>query len=109
MLFYEFTFMSGLPYFSLPNIPKQGKIYQTATKLPKGHKLYQMAVIYIPNDYRIYQLFSFQGPPKFTKVGFFGLNIYVPSGNPDLCASSLKRSLFPNCASETKKARPFQR
>jgi hypothetical protein len=37
---------TGLPDFSWHNIPKWGKIYQIATKLPNGHKMYQMAVIY---------------------------------------------------------------
>jgi hypothetical protein len=30
----------GLPDFSLFNIPKRVKIYQTADKLPNGHKMY---------------------------------------------------------------------
>jgi hypothetical protein len=36
----------GLPDLSLLNIPKWGKIYEIATKLPNGHEMYQMAVIY---------------------------------------------------------------
>jgi hypothetical protein len=39
-------FRPGLPDFSLFNIPKRGEIYQMSTKLPSGHKLYQMTVIY---------------------------------------------------------------
>jgi hypothetical protein len=25
---------------------------------------------------------EFQGPPTFTKIGIFGLKIFIPSGNP---------------------------
>jgi hypothetical protein len=32
----------GLPDFSLFNIPKRGETYLIATKLPKGHEIYQM-------------------------------------------------------------------
>jgi hypothetical protein len=35
-----------LPDFSWQNIPKWGKIYLIAAKLPNGHKMYQMDVIY---------------------------------------------------------------
>jgi hypothetical protein len=35
--------------------------------MPNGHKLYQMAVKYYK--------FPFQGPPKFTQIGIFGLNL----------------------------------
>jgi hypothetical protein len=35
----------GLPDFYRRNIPKQGKIYQVATKSPNGHKMYKMAVL----------------------------------------------------------------
>jgi hypothetical protein len=44
LVIYRFRF--GLPDFSLFNIPKWGKIDQIVTKLPKGHKLYQIAVLY---------------------------------------------------------------
>jgi hypothetical protein len=37
--------MPGVPDFSFHNKPKQGEIYQIATKLPNGHKIYQMAVL----------------------------------------------------------------
>jgi hypothetical protein len=30
----------------------------------------------IPNDHRIYQLFSFQGPHEFTQILIFGLKTY---------------------------------
>jgi hypothetical protein len=40
-------------------------MYQTATKLPNGDKIYQMAIGYI------YQLVSFQSPSKiYQKFGF---------------------------------------
>jgi hypothetical protein len=47
-----------------------GKKY---TKLPQH---YQMA-IKISNDHKIYQHFPYQGPPKFTQIGIFGLKIYL--------------------------------
>jgi hypothetical protein len=72
---------SGLPDLSWHNIPKWGKMYQIATKLPDFHKIFQMDVIYISNGHRIYRLFSFQGPPKFTKICIFWFE-YIPSGNP---------------------------
>jgi hypothetical protein len=37
---------AGLPDFSSHRVPKRGEIYQIATNVPNGHKLYQMAVIY---------------------------------------------------------------
>jgi hypothetical protein len=36
---------------------------------------------YVPNDHKIYQHFSFQGPPKCTQSGIFGMKICT-SGNP---------------------------
>jgi hypothetical protein len=44
--------------------------------------MFQMAVIsskwpkYVPNGHKIYLNFPFQGPPKFTKIGIFGMKIY---------------------------------
>jgi hypothetical protein len=35
---------AGLPDYSWYYIPKRGKIYQIATKITNGHKMYQMAV-----------------------------------------------------------------
>jgi hypothetical protein len=32
--------------------------------------------MYIPNGYKIYQYFPFQGPQKITQSGIFGLKIY---------------------------------
>jgi hypothetical protein len=37
---------TGLPDFSIFNIPKHWKIYQIATKLPNAHKIYQMALLH---------------------------------------------------------------
>jgi hypothetical protein len=36
----------GLPDFSLSNVPKRWKMYQITTKLPNGHNINKMAVIY---------------------------------------------------------------
>jgi hypothetical protein len=44
---------AGLPDFSLHNIPKRGKYTKFATKLPNGHTIYQMAVIYSKWPYNI--------------------------------------------------------
>jgi hypothetical protein len=60
----------------------QGKICQIAAKLPYGHRINQMAIkstkwpLSIPNRHRIFQIFLFQGPTKYTQIGIFGLNIY---------------------------------
>jgi hypothetical protein len=35
------------------------------------------------NDHKIFQDFPLQDPPKFTKIGIFGLK-NIPSGNSDL-------------------------
>jgi hypothetical protein len=37
---------AGLPDYSWHNIPKRGEMYQIAAKLPIGHKIFQMAIIY---------------------------------------------------------------
>jgi hypothetical protein len=80
-----------LPDFSLLNVPKWGRIYHIATKLPNGHK-------YIPNGRNvfqitieyIYQLFSFQGRPKVSQIWIFGLNhtIWQPWWGFDLTTDS---------------------
>jgi hypothetical protein len=54
--------------------------YKNTTKLPNGHKIYQMAEN-SPNSDKIYQHFPFQGPPKYTHIGIFGLK-NIPPGNP---------------------------
>jgi hypothetical protein len=47
--------------------------------LPNDHKTYQIGVKYIklqytvPNDLKISQQFPFQGTPKYTLIGIFGL------------------------------------
>jgi hypothetical protein len=65
----------GLPDFYLLKIPKRAEIYQIDTKLPNGHKLYQMAVIHVlqMTVHRIDRLFSFQGAQKFTQIWILGL------------------------------------
>jgi hypothetical protein len=73
---------AGLPDSSWHNIPKREKI-------PNSPQIYQMAIKYrkmdvnnskwpmnIPNAHWIYQHFLFQGPPKYTQNGIFGLKIY---------------------------------
>jgi hypothetical protein len=56
--------------------------------IPNNHKMYQMITRYtkwlsdVLNGNEIYQHFSFQGPPKHTKIGIFGYE-NKPSGSPD--------------------------
>jgi hypothetical protein len=47
-------------------------MFQIATKFPNGQKIHQKAV----NGQRKYQLFAFQGPPKFTQIWTFGLKAH---------------------------------
>jgi hypothetical protein len=63
-----------LPDFPRRKIPKLGKIYQIATKLPNGHKMYQMALFYVFKMAKEYtNLFPLEGPRNFTQVWIFGL------------------------------------
>jgi hypothetical protein len=57
-------------------VPKRGKLYQIAKKLPNDHKIYQMDVIYISNGHRITQHLSFKVNPKFTQIRIFCLKAY---------------------------------
>jgi hypothetical protein len=50
-------------------IPNDHTLYQTAVKQTNGNKMFQMIIKYQ------YQNFPFQGPPKFTQIGIFGLKI----------------------------------
>jgi hypothetical protein len=71
----NFCLNRGCRMFLGPNIhTKTGKIYQrTSYKVHQAatycHILYQMSV-----NYR-YQHFPFQGPPKYARIGTFGLKI----------------------------------
>jgi hypothetical protein len=53
----------GLPDFSWPKHTKTGKIYPMTTN-------YTKLIQNIPNGYKIYQHFPFQGSPKHTKKFF---------------------------------------
>jgi hypothetical protein len=64
-----FVHASGLPDFSWRNIPKRGKIYPMSTKYTKWSQNRQ-------NGHKIYQHRPLQDPPKFTRIGIFGLKIY---------------------------------
>jgi hypothetical protein len=66
-----------LPDFSRYNIPKRGKC------IPNDHKMYQMDKHCAQHPYNI-PTFPFQGPRKYTQIGFFGIKICYISGNPDL-------------------------
>jgi hypothetical protein len=74
---YKHPRQPGLPDFSLFNIPKRGELYHFIMPL-----YYQMGIKYnkwpyfIVNGHGLYQLFSFQGPPKFAQIWIFGLKTY---------------------------------
>jgi hypothetical protein len=50
--------------------------------IPNDHRIERMASKYtewpqnIPNGHKMYQHFPLQDPPKYTKIGIFGLKIY---------------------------------
>jgi hypothetical protein len=71
---------SGLPDFSWRNIPKRGKIYQIATILRNGHKLYQMTVKYSQCPYNILAFFILRPHKIYPYWEFWFEN--KPSGNP---------------------------
>jgi hypothetical protein len=54
---------------------------KTVGNIPNGQKIYQMAKKYtkwpknIPKGHKIFQM-SFQGFPKYTRIGIFCLQIY---------------------------------
>jgi hypothetical protein len=56
---------------------------KTGRNIPNDHKMYQIAIQYnkwlqyIPNFRKIFQHFPFQGPPKHTQIGIFGLKMYT--------------------------------
>jgi hypothetical protein len=69
---------------------------KTGKNVPNDHKPCQKAVNYtkwpyvIPNGHKIYQHFPIEGPPKFTKIGIFGLKTnhlailtYIVSGKKE--------------------------
>jgi hypothetical protein len=70
-----------LPDFSWHNIPKQGKISQTAPKLPNSHNIYEMAVIYFKWPHNV-PTFSIPRPSKIDPNWDFWYE-NMPSGNPD--------------------------
>jgi hypothetical protein len=70
---------AGLPDFSLHNRPKWRKIYQMATKLPNGHNIFQMPVMYSKWPYNI-PILSISRPSKINpNFDFWFEN--KPSGN----------------------------
>jgi hypothetical protein len=87
----KINFSGGEPFLhqviSGDSIIRQGcqifldTIYQKGGKYTKVPLNVQMVVkctkwqYYIPNDHKIYQHFPFQGPPKCTQIGIFGLKI----------------------------------
>jgi hypothetical protein len=49
-----------------------GSTYQSGEKIPKAHKIYQIA-IKIPNILKLYQNFPLQGYLKYNKSEIFGI------------------------------------
>jgi hypothetical protein len=80
------AFVAGVARFYWRKIPKRGKIYQINTKLTKGHRIYQMAVIHILlMSMECTNLFHFKAHRYlYTQIRIFGLKIYYKSGSPDL-------------------------
>jgi hypothetical protein len=74
----KLLYLSRVARFFLTQYTKN--VENIPTKLPLN---YQMAIkhtkwpyTYIRNVHKIYQLFPFQGPPKFTQIVIFGMKIY---------------------------------
>jgi hypothetical protein len=74
--------LPGLPDFSWSKHTKMGKLYQMATNYTKRPQIIPKFSDNIPNGLKIFQMaikytkqFAFQGPPKFTQIGIFGLKI----------------------------------
>jgi hypothetical protein len=59
----------------------RGTIYQNGENIPNDHKVHQSSINCtkwpenLPNDNKIYQTLPWQEPPKFAKIGIFGLKI----------------------------------
>jgi hypothetical protein len=75
-----------------------GGIYPIATKLPKGHKIYQMAVIYSKWPPTILNIFIPRPSKIYPNLDFWFENL--PSGNRDLKSrlKLRKTNLFPKNA-----------
>jgi hypothetical protein len=76
---------TGLPDFSCFIIPEWENTYQNGTthirwpqNIPKGYKIHQVTINY-PNIFHSKALQN-----TYTHIGIFGMNIYLPSGNPAL-------------------------
>jgi hypothetical protein len=69
---------SGLPDFTWYNIPKRVKIYQITTKLPNGHKIYQMAVEILEMGIKCRNIFHSKSLQKLSILEF----LVWKSGNP---------------------------
>jgi hypothetical protein len=76
-------FESGLPDFSLHNIPKQGKNTKWLWNTPNEHKNIPNEHKNIPNGQKTYQHLPLQVPPNLTQIRIFGFE-NMPSGNPAL-------------------------
>jgi hypothetical protein len=88
-IFLRTTYQSVEKYTKWPqNIPNSHKMSQMTTKYPKwlqnipnGHKISQIATKYPKWPHNIPR-FSISWPSTIYSNMFFGMNIYVPSGNP---------------------------
>jgi hypothetical protein len=68
----------GLPDFSRYNVPKLERYTKLSQNVPKGHKIYYLAVKKTEGPYK-FQHLQLQDLQKFTQIVIFGLKIYVPS------------------------------
>jgi hypothetical protein len=61
-------------------LAQRAKNWKKYSKCPQNITIGRKIAIKIPNDYKLYQHFSFQSLPKYSQTGIFIANI--PSGNP---------------------------
>jgi hypothetical protein len=63
------------------NMPKREKNAKWPQNIPNGHKIYIMAVKWT-------NIVLYKTLENLPKLGFFGLQICIPSGNPDYKADT---------------------
>jgi hypothetical protein len=67
------------------NVQKRSQHFQMATQ-------YNKCPLNIPNGHKIYQYFPFQGPPKYTQGGIFGMKIFHLASLLPSCFANAKDS-----------------
>jgi hypothetical protein len=61
---------------NLITLSRVARFLLTYVMYGNGGKYTKLPLHILPNGHRVYQPFSFRGPPKFTQIGIFGLKIY---------------------------------